>query len=297
MIHLRRCRPTLQAVELQQGDELAFTRQDGGCLRMRLAGTGAKIVSTTLDASTLPLQEKRGARTLLSFWCDVECGGRLQRLEREIGTQASFYEPWELDGVRVWFDACQDVFKILQDTHGGPCAPLAQARFAFQDMSLSIAPEPLHPWCPLPRGRVAIEDCYNGEDCWLGAYYGASAHAGLDINHPAGTPIWAPVEFHAHGYWNSLELGHNNNRHRGLHHWPDGSTWALRCHHMTRLLVGESQRVGKGQPYASGAGVLNGDHPHSHFGFSLRDVYGECHLDPWIVFWQIKQDRLPEPER
>jgi hypothetical protein len=289
-----RARPTLHAVEMDRGDELAFTRSDGRDVRIRLVATGAEIVSTTLDASSLPLIEQRHAVTNYRFWCDLEIDGQNQRIEREVATQRSFYEPLEAAGLSIYFDACDDIFTFLRDTHGG-CAPRRQARFAIHEADHGICPEPLHPWCPLPKGHIDVADCYNGEDVWLGAYFGASAHGGLDINHPPGTPIWAPLEFHEHGYFNSLAKGDKNNRHRGVHHWPDGSSWVLQCHHMTSLLVPEDRPVRTGEAYASGAGVYSGSHHHSHFVFRVRDEQGESLLDPWIIFRQILRDRVPEP--
>ncbi len=37
--------------------------------------------------------------------------------------------------------------------------------------------------------------CYRGEDTWMGTYRGRTlqAHGGLDINHPEGTPLFAPL--------------------------------------------------------------------------------------------------------
>jgi hypothetical protein len=64
-----------------------------------------------------------------------------------------------------------------------------------QDATLRVCPDLVHPFCPIPKDGLRIEDCYNGENCWLGALYGAAAHAGLDINHPAGTPLWTPIDF------------------------------------------------------------------------------------------------------
>jgi hypothetical protein len=153
-----------------------------------------------------------------------------------------------------------------------------------------ICPDTLHPWCPLPRPMLRIENCYRGEDCWLGAYAGASAHGGLDINHPRGTPLWAPLDIHDHFYFNSLEMGHNNNRWRGIDRWPNGAEWILQTHHMTQLTVPQHQPLQKGQQFAVGAGVLSGAVDHSHFVFKAHDEGETMLLDPWILFWQMYRD-------
>ena len=191
--------------------------------------------------------------------------------------------------MQVWLDAVQDIFGFLNEAHGA-CRPGRHARFALQDAGLGICPEPLHPWCPLPAGGLRIEQSYRGEDCWLGAYNGASAHGGLDINHPPGTPLWAPVDIHDHCYFNSLAMGHNN-RWRGIHRWPDGSAWILQAHHMTALTVAEHTVISKGTQFARGAGVLSGAVDHSHFVFKVADGDGTILLDPWILFRQMYRDQ------
>jgi hypothetical protein len=215
-------------------------------------------------------------------------------VEREVATQKSFYEPLEIMGLRLWFDACRDIFDFLTEGHG-PAMPRKQARFALQDASLRICPDKLQPWCPLPPGGLRVEQCYNGEDVWLGAYFGAAAHGGLDINHPRGTPIRAPLDIHDHWLFNSVAAGHNNNRWRGLHHWDDGSTWVLQVHHLIRLLVEEHQPMKAGTHMAEGAGVWVGSHDHSHFVFKVRekgaDESEDILLDPWILFWQMYHDQ------
>jgi hypothetical protein len=208
-----------------------------------------------------------------------------------VSTQRSFYEPWLIGGVRIWFDAVDNIFEFLTEAHG-ECRPQRHARFAVQDESLGICPETLHAWCPLPEGGLRIGNCYRGEDCWLGAYNGASAHGGLDLNHSKGTPLWAPVDIHDHFYFNSLELGHNNNRWRGIHRWENGSEWILQAHHMTALTVPEHRPIRKGEQFASGAGVLSGAVDHSHFVFKVHDEGETVLLDPWILFRQMYQDQV-----
>ena len=299
-LYRRRAKDTLTAVEMDCGDRLEFTLANGELVRIEILETGAELVRTTLRQLKV---EEEGARTEIRFFCRLTVNGQEYLLEREIGTQASFYEPWVLGPVRLWLDCVDDIFDYLVEAHG-PCRtgrhPFGarrgkhkDVRLALQDATLRICPEPLHLWCPLPKGTVRIEDCYRGEDCWLGAYNGASAHGGLDINHPAGTPLWAPLDIHDHFFFESLEMGHNNNRWRGIHYWPNGSQWILQAHHMTALTVPEHTFIPKGAQFALGAGVLNGAAEHSHFVFKIHDLGETIILDPWILFWQMLQDGLP----
>jgi hypothetical protein len=283
----KRAKDTLTAVEMNRGDVLEFTPRSGQVVRIELVSTEAEITRTTLKE--LKVEQHEG-RTDYRFRCEVRIDGESVTLEREVSTQRSFYEPWVIGGVRIWFDAVDGIFDFLEEAHGD-CRPKKHARFAIQDASLRICPESLHPWCPLPEGGLRIENCYRGEDCWLGAYNGASAHGGLDINHPSGTPLWAPLDIHDHFYFNSLDMGHNNNRWRGIHRWKNGSEWILQAHHMTALTVPEHQPLRKGEQFAKGAGVLSGAVDHSHFVFKVYDEGEMILLDPWILFWQMYKDR------
>ncbi len=280
-------RDTLVAVELNLGETLEFCLSDGSVRRITLDETSAEITETTLK--TLMVEEE-GAVTNYRFSCRITVDGEPHELEREVATQKSFYEPWEIKGLRIWFDAVDDIFSFLTETHG-ECRPGKDARFALQEASRRICPEMLHPWCPLPEGGLKIEQCYRGEDCWMGAYHGASAHGGLDINHPKGTPLWAPLDVDDHFLFNSLAMGHNNNRWRGFHRWPDGSEWIIEARHMTALTVPEHEPIPKGEQFAVGAGVHSGVVDHSHFDFMIRDEDGTVLLDPWILFWQMYRDQ------
>ena len=283
----RRAKSTLTAVEMDRGEVLDFGLFSGEVVRIELLSTSARVLCTSLTELKV---EENGARTDYRFGCVLRVNGCEHVLEREVSTQRSFYEPWEIGGVRIWLDAVRNIFEFLVEAHG-ECRPRKQARFALQDAALGICPERLHPWCPLPEGGLRIEDCYRGEDCWLGAYNGASAHGGLDINHPGGTPLWVPLDIHDHYYFNSLAMGHNNNRWRGIHRWTDGSEWILQAHHMTELTVTEHEPVSKGEQFAWGAGVLSGAVDHSHFVFKVRDGGETVLLDPWILFRQMYRDQ------
>ncbi|MHB9129594.1 MAG: hypothetical protein ACYDBB_00705 [Armatimonadota bacterium] len=281
---------TLTAIEMDHGEVIEFKLASGHVTRIELVSTHAHIIRTTLQQ--LPVPEE-AARTDYAFTCVVSINGREHLLEREVSTQQSFYEPWEIDGVRIWFDAVDDIFPLLAEYHG-EYRPRKHARFAIQDADLRICPERLHPWCPLPEGGLRIEQCFRGEDCWLAAFDGALVHCGLDINHAPGTPLWAPLDIHDHFYYNSLAMGHNNNRWRGIHRWPDGSEWILQACHMTELTVLEHEPIPKGRQFALGAGVFSGGVDHSHFVFKVHN-YGETiPLDPWILFWQMYQDQHAE---
>lgn len=286
----KKARETLSAVELDRGELLEFELAVGDVVRFELVSTSAHVVRTTLNQLKV---EENAAKTLYRFDCVVRVNDVEHRLEREIPSQRSFNQPWEIAGLWIWFDAVDDIFDLLLDTHG-ECRPKKAARFGIQDATLRVCPEPLHPWCPLPEGGLKIEQCYRGEDCWMGPYNGASAHGGLDINHPRGTLLWAPIDIHDHFYFNSLEMGHNNNRWRGIHRWPDGSEWILQAHHMTALTVPEHQPLNKGEQFAWGAGVLSGATDHSHFVFKIREGDDITALDPWILFRQMYRDQKPD---
>lgn len=286
MILHRRAKSTLQGVEMDVGDVLEFELANGQVRRMEVMSTAARVIETNLD---LPCEGRPGGVTNYRFECVLQVDGQEERLEREASTPRSFYEPWNFDGLQLWLDAVDDIFNFLREEHG-QCRPGKQARFGVHDSSLRICPESVHPWCPLPEGGLRIEECYNGEDCWLGAYFGSDAHGGLDINHPKGTPLHAPLDFDDQYYFNSVAAGDNNNRWRGHVHWPDGSEWILQAHHMVRLLTPEHEPLAKGSHYAEAAGVRVGTHEHSHFVFKVVNDGEVVMLDPWILFRQMYLD-------
>ncbi|MCA1809868.1 MAG: hypothetical protein LC725_10530 [Lentisphaerae bacterium] len=203
--------------------------------------------------------------------------------------------------MRIWLDAVDDIFNFMRETHG-PCRlqetcsnilpERRQVRLAVQDASARICPETVHPWCPLPKEGLRIEDCFRGEACWMGAFHNFSAHGGLDINHPKGTPLCAPIDIDDHFLYNSTAMGGPNNRWRGIRHWPDGKLWVLASSHMTHLTVPEHTALQAGTQYAEGAGVRVGAFEHSHFCFAILDQGELIRLDPWILFWQMYQDKI-----
>lgn len=163
----------------------------------------------------------------------------------------------------------------------------------MQSAADRICPPLLHPWCPLPRGGLRIEDSYTGSDCWMGPYMDGDAHGGLDINHPAGTPIWSPFALDKQRLFNSIEEGDSNNRWEGFRLWDDGWTWRIGEHHVSRVLAESGAGIDGGIRIADGAGVGVGAWEHSHFNFSVTPPGGASpiQLDPWILFWQMYTDR------
>jgi hypothetical protein len=283
----RRAKPTITPFGLNHADTLRFLLRDGRAWQLTLLKTSAEIT------------ERNGSRiTAYAFDCDVRINGKEHHFRREVGTQASFYEPWEIDGAHLWFDAASCIFKdsggfMLEKDWalGFLCKPSHAARFAVQESGVPICPEPLKPWYPNESGRIDIGQCYNGEDCWMGPYGGDAAHCGLDINMKAGTTLSAPLSFDDHYLFHSTAAGFNNNRWRGVRRWPDGSQWWLQSHHLIRMLVPERGRLKAGTPYATTAGVMVGSHEHTHFMFRILDQGGDYLLDPWILFWETFRQR------
>jgi hypothetical protein len=119
-----------------------------------------------------------------------------------------------------------------------------------------------------------------------------------------------------------LAAGDNNNRWRGIRRWENGDVWALQTHHLIDLLVPQNTPLPIGTKYATTAGTAVGSHEHTHFEFKVGRKHADTplpgsddpasiacpidfedqsseaqenpeilHLDPWIVFWQIFEDR------
>ena len=294
MLH-RTAKPTLTPVGLHHGETLHFTRRSGTVWEMTLLDTAAEVVERDYARyGNGDTGHGRGDISVYAFSSAVRINGHEYTLRREVGTQGSFYEPWEIDEMHVWFDAAACIFDhaggfmVEKDWRGELlCAPNHAARFVVQEADLSICPEPLHPWYPNATGRLDIHACYHGEDCWMGPYGGIAAHCGLDINMPAGTVLTAPIAFDDHYLVRSTAAGFNNNRWRGRRRWPDGSEWWLQTAHLIAMLAPERTQLPAGAPYATTAGVFVGDFEHTHFNFRVLEQGGDYMLDPWILFWAI----------
>ncbi|MDH7571653.1 MAG: PKD domain-containing protein, partial [Armatimonadota bacterium] len=237
-------------------------------------------------------QAQPGSQLLYRFECRLRVDGHPLTLERHVGAQESFYQPYVINGMRVWFDAVADIFSFLREAHG-ECRPRKAARFAVCDAQDRICPEEVFSWYANPAGFIDLADTYNGDDCWLGAYQGVDAHGGLDVNMGPRTPNFAPVSIDDHSLFHSLYAGDNNNRWRGVRRWPNGDLWVLQNHHLTHLLIPPGRPVRGGACFQEAAGVHSGDHHHAHYVFKVRHPGDEQEvlLDPWILFWQAFEDQ------
>lgn len=296
MVIRKTAKDTLTPIELNYGDTLEFLTSKGSIVTLTLLNTGGEVIFSDLESFDSPID---GAKTVYQFFCEIEVNKKYYILQREVPTQNSFYEPWNIDSINIWFDGISDIFKrdngFLNEKDAAAgifCKPNKKARFAIQDSLLDICPEKLHPLFPLPKDGIKIENCYRGEDCWMGPYNGFRAHGGLDINHPACTPLWAPFDLDDQYYFNSLKQGDKNNRWRGIRQWENGSKWVIQAHHMTNLTVEEHTPLKKGQQFANGAGVYSGVVDHSHFVFRIDEDGKSYFLDPWILIWKMYKDSI-----
>jgi len=300
----RTVKPTLTPFGLHHGDTFQFRLRSGRLWEMTLLATRARILARDFNRRHHyhdPGHES-GDISAYAFTADVRINGRPYQLRRVVGTQESFYEPAPIDGVCLWFDAVACLFRdaggfmVEKDWKGEwLCKPAHAARFAVQEEGLPICPEPILPWYPNASAHLDISQCYDGEDCWMGPYNGASAHCGLDINMPKGTILTAPFHLDAHELFHSTAAGFNNNRWRGIRRWADGSLWTIQTHHLIDMLVPERTSLKAGTPYATTAGTAIGLHPHTHFMFQITEQGGQYRLDPWILFWAMGHSPLSPP--
>lgn len=277
---------TVAGVELDAGDAVEFTLRNGATRRLELLSATARVLLSNLKT---PRKAQPDGGTLYAIYIVVKVDGHPLTLTRFVGSQESFSEPYTVNGLRIWPDFARPALELMTDNHGGKsgCSLTKLARIALHDASDSIAPIPLAAWLPLKRQTLSIADAYNGDDPYMGAYQGAECHAGLDINHPKGFPLFAPIPVDDHYYFDSLAAGQNNNRWRGIRKWPNGDVWTIQSHHLVKLLVPPHTPLASGQRYASGGGVLPGNNEHSHFVFKVASQgLAEVPLDAWMLFWQ-----------
>jgi PKD repeat protein len=288
--HHLTAKSTLSVIEMDRHDVLVFRLANGEVRRFELLETAARVLFTTLGE---PRRIQPDGGTLYEMTCRLRVDGQPMELRRYVCSQEAFYEPYVINGVRLWFDAVSAVEQFLTFGHG-ECKPTRHVRFALQDVTQRICPEEVLPWHENPARFISIGDTHAGDDCWMGPFGGLDAHGGLDINQKAGTLNFAPIAFDDHYFFESLAQGHDNNRWRGIRRWPNGDVWALQTHHLLALLVPEHTPLSAGTPFCTAAGVkYGGAHQHSHYVFKVHPAgaTAEVLIDPWIIFWQSFEDR------
>lgn len=293
-------KPTLTPVELDPGERLRFRLRNGRVVALKLLETEAAPLVTNI----LPVAggRKRGrpliqGKTVYGFACRVEVDGHGMTMQRYVGSQETFCEPYVVNGMRIWFDAVDDIFTFLRENHG-ECRPSRKARFAVQDAALGICPERVFPWYAAGENFIDVRNCYRGDDPFMGAYAGEDAHGGLDVDMPEGTPLYTPVSVDDQHLVRSVRRGDGNNRWEGRRTWPDGSTWLLKCSHVASLAVRERTPLKGGACIGRGAGMAVGYAEHSHFIFDVEERGRVHHLDPWIVVreaFERRRDSSGEP--
>ena len=106
----RTIQQTLTAVELNKEQTLELTLSSGDIWKLEVVDTGAEAIPTTRKDLHFA---NPGTITVIHFHADVKINGKPRSFEREISSQRSFYEPWVVDGVRIWLDAVDDAFDFM----------------------------------------------------------------------------------------------------------------------------------------------------------------------------------------
>ncbi len=264
----RTAKNTVTPVLLNQGDVLEFTLNNGQKRTVKLLETNASVMRT--NVKDMDIEQANGG-TIAEFTCKVLIDGHLMTMQRYLPTQESFYEPYVINGMRIWFDAVGDYFDFFTLKHGW-ARPRADVRLAVSDAKDPVAPD-VDLWYPNKDLFIDVKDSYLGDDVWMGPYWGGSPHAGLDINTPKGTPLFAPIDFDDQWlqvnfdpkpyYWAATM--------QGVRNWENGSIWTLKVLHLDKYLVELHTPLEKGDKFAEAAGTGVGQEEHSHFEFMIRD--------------------------
>ncbi len=277
-----RATETLAVARMNHGDTLRFTLANGETRVFELEDTVMRIV------------ERIPRGIVYSFEARFLADGQPVTLRRFVCSQESFYEPWVINGVRLWLSSSAAIFEQVPIRYPEGRDNLEEdAIIAVQDATLPICPQRLTTWYANEDHFIDVGDCYNGDDPWLGPYLGEACHMGLDINMPRGTPLYAPLDFDDQWIFSA------DHRWIGVRQWDNGEVWGLQSHHIDGLReeIEEHTPMEAGVHYADAAARAVGSHPHSHFEFKIGETlldpvehderpYGS-EIDPWILFWQM----------
>ena len=295
----RTSKETITPVELSHGESIVYERKDGEKICLQLIFTSANILYT--NRNKIPSDESgndRGnmyrARLLYEYSCKIAVNGIQMNMQRYVGSQESFFEPYVINGVRIWFIGVSDIFEenggFLNTVRSANGQLHKDARFVFQDMEERICPKDIYPWFVDDQPKnvnfiykenfIDIGRCFNGADCFMGAYLAGESHGALDINMKQNSIMYAPFKLDTQ----------KGIRAEGVKKWPDGSEWRINTGHIIQKLVPDNAPVKGGEAYGIGARRACWWHPHAHFGFQIfeQDVLYE--IDPWIIFWQLFED-------
>ena len=110
MIFPRTIKPTLTPFQLNPDDEIHLTLRSGRMWKMKLIGAKAEVVTRGFDRYH-DSGHASSDITVYAFEATVLINEREHVMRREVGSQASFYQPWSVDGVRIWFDAAACCYK------------------------------------------------------------------------------------------------------------------------------------------------------------------------------------------
>ena len=100
----RKAKETLTAVELDRGETLEFELLNGEVRTLTLEESSAGILLTNLDQYG---ERHNLGRTLYHFACQVRVDGQPMTMERYVSSQETFYEPYVVNGLRIWFDGSE----------------------------------------------------------------------------------------------------------------------------------------------------------------------------------------------
>lgn len=285
----RETKSTLTPVELNISETLSYRLGNGQVRTMELLSTDARVIITNHNKLCTP---KSGGGTLYHIACNLLVDGQPMTMERYIGSQESFYEPYVINGMRIWFDGVADAFDkgIVTEEHGR-CKPGKAARFAITDMTGRICPEIVFSLYDNPQGFIDIADTYNGDNCWMGAYSGFQAHGGMDVNLPPGVPNYTPFAVDRQ-FLREYKQGFYNTSWHGFREWDNGDIWQIEIAHVINVLYPKNAPIEGGIPFVEASGVGNRHVHHSHYNFDITtgNPKQEILLDPWILFWQAFED-------
>ena len=104
-------RDTLTAVELDRGEALVFALRSGREVELALEDTSAEIVERLTPGGVEGMVDMGGV--LDTFACRIRVDGQPVTLRRYLCSQECFYEPWVINGLRIWLDIVKEAFDVV----------------------------------------------------------------------------------------------------------------------------------------------------------------------------------------